>query len=404
VVIASGNGKKRFRKVYLPSMCDHAFALQGAFRSCGVEAEVLPETDEEAISLGRKYVSGKECYPFAVTTGDMLKKVLSPGFDSKGSAFFMPSGTGPCRFGQYNVMQRMILDRVGFGRVPIFAPNQDVEFYKELGMVGGDFSRRSWEGVIAIDLLTKCLHETRPYEKRKGEADAAYKRGLETLARALSRSNGSGPDLTSVLSGIRKDFEEIGRGKEKKPLIGIVGEIFVRSNRFSNENLVRQVEELGGEAWLAPIDEWIYYVNWGAFKNAQLRREWKRMVQLGIKNYFQHRIAHKLESVFNGFLKTIHDPGTKDILDNASHYLHHTFRGEAVLSVGKSGDMVRRGAKGMINAMPFGCMPGTVVTSIMRGFSKEQGVPCISIPFDGSASPTMRLQLEAFMEQAAGRM
>ncbi len=60
---------------------------------------------------------------------------------------------------------------------------------------------------------------------------------------------------------MRKDFENMPRESGRKPLIGIIGEIFVRSHKFSNEDLVGKVETLGGEVWLAPVEEWIYYVN-----------------------------------------------------------------------------------------------------------------------------------------------
>ena len=52
--------------------------------------------------------------------------------------------------------------------------------------------------------------------------------------------------------------------------------------------------------------------------------------------------------------------------------------------------------------MPFGCMPGTVVTAVLRGVNRDYGIPCISIPYDGSESPTIEIQLEAFMDQAKG--
>jgi len=71
-----------------------------------------------------------------------------------------------------------------------------------------------------------------------------------------------------------------------------------------------------------------------------------------------------------------------------------------VLSIGKSIDLIERGVSGIINAMPFGCMPGTIVTSLMRGVSRDYGIPSISIPYDGAESPTMEIQLEAFMNQA----
>ncbi|HDY72377.1 MAG TPA: hypothetical protein ENH50_12015 [Nitrospirae bacterium] len=90
-------------------------------------------------------------------------------------------------------------------------------------------------------------------------------------------------------------------------------------------------------------------------------------------------------------------------MKKASPYLHESFEGEAILSIGKSIDMIERGAAGVVNAMPFGCMPGTVVTALMRGVSELYGVPFISIPYDGTDSPTTQLQLEAFMEQAKKR-
>ena len=93
---------------------------------------------------GRRYTSGRECYPAIITTGDMIKMVRKPDFDAEASAFFMPSGNGPCRFGQYNRYHRMILDELGFTNVPVYAPDQDEKFYKELGVVSKDFP--SWRG------------------------------------------------------------------------------------------------------------------------------------------------------------------------------------------------------------------------------------------------------------------
>lgn len=391
------------RTVFMPPMCDHAHTMAAAFHANGVDAEVMPPTDAEAMALGRKFTSGKECYPFAVTTGDILKQVLAPDFQADKVAFLMFGGSGPCRFGQYNVVQRMILDRIGFGHVPILAPMQDMDFYAELGLMGKDFLKRGWMATVAADLMTKCLHETRPYEREKGATDALYKESLEYLCKAIAAPNLSG--IVDSLGKIRRDFEHLPKNKETRPIIGIVGEIFVRSNNFSNEDLVRRIEDLGGEVWLASVDEWIYYINWESKQNAKRRGRWSTILQIKLQDYMQKRIAHALEAPFSGYLKTIHDPNTEAILAHSLPYLHHSFRGEAVLSVGKAVDMVTRsGASGVINVMPFGCMPGSVVAGILPKVAKQYQAPVISIPFDGSASPTMQLQLEAFMEQAVRRM
>jgi predicted CoA-substrate-specific enzyme activase len=385
------------RTIYIPRMSDHAYALAAAFQRCGIQAEVLPESDKEAIDLGRRYVSGKECYPCAVTTGDMLKKVFSSDFVPERSAFFMPSGSGPCRFGQYNIFHRMVLDDLGLKDVPIYSPNQDRTFYKDLGIVGKDFSTHAWRGIIACEILMKCLHETRPYEIEKGVTEDLYNKYLSLLYSSLRGEYGN---LEGIMKRMREDFEQIPKHKEKRPLIGVVGEIFVRSHRFSNEDLIKKIESLGGEVWLAPVEEWIYYVNLMGQRKALIKRDRSAIIEFLLKKFFQKRIEHRYSGYFRDFLRTLEEPDTKDILKKASPYLHDSFEGEAILSIGKALDLIENGASGIINAMPFGCMPGTVVTTLMRGISRDFGIPCMSIAYDGTESPTTEIQLEAFMTQA----
>ncbi len=391
--------------VYIPRMSDHSFALAAAFETCGLGAEVMDIPDIETVKIGRRYVSGKECYPCAITTGDMVKKTMSGDFDPERAVFFMPSGAGPCRFGQYNILHRMVLDEIGFSRVPIYSPNQDESFYSDLGIIGKDFTKQTWKGIIAIDLLIKCLHETRPYEVDRGETDAIYNEYLKKIYNSIKRRNGSTPDL---LKDIRKTFSGIKKSVERKPLIGIIGEIFVRQNAFSNENIIRKIEALGGEAWLAPLEEWIYYVNLMGIRKSLIRlrsnsfsgRDIKDLANTVISRYVQKKVEHEFARPFRGFLKTLEEPSTKELLKNASPYLHDSFEGETVLSIGKAVDFVKKGSSGIISAMPFGCMPGTIVSALLKGIKQNTGIPCLSAAYDGVEATCSDIQLEAFMYQA----
>ena len=107
----------------------------------------MGESDEETVRIGRKFTLGKECFPCILTTGDMLKTSKRPDFDPDRSAFFMPSGSGPCRFGQYHRFHRMVLSEHGFDNVPIYSPNQDDRLYQELDIMGGRFSRLGWRAI-----------------------------------------------------------------------------------------------------------------------------------------------------------------------------------------------------------------------------------------------------------------
>ena len=182
------------RKIYLPPMTDHALAIVAAFQACGGEAEALPDSDEETLELGRRLTSGKECYPLILTTGDLAKLLQRPDFDPDQSAFFMPSANGPCRFGQYHRFHRLVLDDLGYPQVPVYSPEQSENMYREVGMVGGDFDRIAWNGIVAIDLLEKKLRECRPYERQAGETDQVYQHYLQKVYEALrDRQDVAGP-------------------------------------------------------------------------------------------------------------------------------------------------------------------------------------------------------------------
>ena len=293
-----------------------------------------------------------------------------------------------------------MLESVGLSDVPVFAPNQDEGFFEALDTVSSDFVLSSWKGIVAVDLLTKCLHESRPYERRKGSADELYRHHLERLVKSLRGRNGRVED---ALIAVRRDFEAFPRTNERKPLIGIVGEIFVRSNKFSNENVIRKIEALGGEAWLAPVEEWVYYATLLNLKHALARRDYFGAADAFITRYFQKHIEHGYAKYFKEHLRTVAEPSTSHVLKKAAPYVHQSFEGEAILSIGKAVDFVNRGVHGVANTMPFGCMPGTIVTALMRAVTRDFGLPIISIAYDGTESSTNDIQIEAFMDQARGR-
>jgi len=385
------------RKVFLPHMTDQALALVAAFEACGGEAEMLPESDEETLELGRRLTSGKECYPLILTTGDLAKLVQRPDFDPEKSAFFMPSGDGPCRFGQYHRYHRLILDELGYPQMPVYSPDQSETMYQELGMVGGDYTRIAWRGVVAIDLLEKKLRETRPYERRAGDTYEIYRHYLGKVHHTL-RDRG---DLPGTLREARRALDDVAlNGGGGKPLVGIIGEIYTRANRFANENAVREIEALGGEVWMPPIAEWLLYVNYTSKRRARVYKRYRLLLQILLKEHFQRKDEHLLEGIFKGSVRNLAEPAIPETLELARDYLDPSFEGEAILSIGKSRDFIRKGVSGLVNIMPFTCMPGTVVNSLFRRFQEDHDhIPFLNLAYDGQEQTHTRTRLEAFMYQ-----
>jgi predicted CoA-substrate-specific enzyme activase len=395
--VFTSSGDTDHRVLYLPYMCDHAFPLQAALVACGQEAHVLDESDEETLIWGRKFTSGKECYPCILTTGDLIKFLQKEGLDKGKVAFFMPKANGPCRFGQYHNLHRIILDELGYSDIPIVSPDSE-DSYSSFLNLDGDFRKLAWRGMVAVDLLIKLARQTRPYEKNKGETDRVYRICLEQLSRTVASKG----DIEETLSWAKHMFTKIPKNSEpRKPIIGVVGEIYIRWNRFSNNDLVRKIEALGGEAWVAPMSEWICYTTCMYKKDCIMQRKHKEYPKAWLTDWVQKRKEHRLEKRLEGSILGSHEPKVEDVLDLASPYLHESFGGEAILSIGKAIDYMNQGLSGIINTMPFTCMPGTVVTAISKKLREDMGsFPWLNIAYEGLEDANEITRLEAFMHQA----
>lgn len=385
------------RKIYIPYMSDHALVLSAAFEACGVPSTVIPESDEETLELGRKLTSGKECYPCVLTTGNMVRLLKDPDFNRQSSAFFMPSANGPCRFGQYHRFHRLILDELGYEDVPIYALNQDETIYQELQAVGKRLIRLAWQGIIAVDILEKRLRVIRPYEKIQGETERVYLYFIQKISDVIRKEG----DIFETLKEARAEFDSIElNNSEKRPVIGIVGEIYIRSNNFSNENIALKIESLGGEVWLPTISEWVFYTNFTSKRRSLSNKNYRGFLSTCLTELFQKRDEHRLEAAFDGSIKNLREPSTKQILKLAKPYIDSSFEGEAVLSIGKAVDFYKKGVSGIVNVMPFTCMPGTIVSAILKRYRDDQNhIPVLNMAYDGQENTGAQTRLEAFMYQ-----
>lgn len=387
------------RTIYIPYMTDHARALAAAFRACGINAEVLPEPDEESLELGRKWTSGKECYPTILTTGDLIKLVNRPDFNPEKSVFFMPDGSGPCRFGQYNRLHRKILRDLGITNLPVYSPQQDIEFYEDLGIAGSDFTRIAWRGVVAVDILDKLLRRTRPYALDKKEVERIYWESLSKIEKTIEERG----NLAETLLEIKEAFERIPKIYEELPLVGVVGEIYVRTNRFANENLYRNLEDMGLEVLLPPIGEWIYFINYISKKWAKRHGLLGPVLKFIIENQIQFEEEERFLKIVENFLgDRAKDPTIEDLERYAKAFLHPDYEGgEVMLSVGKAVEYLKKGVSGLVNVIPFACMPGNVQAAILKRVREETGerLPILTVPCDGQKSMGVRMRLEAFVEQ-----
>jgi len=404
-VISISSDYTNRRRIYIPYMMDHGYVIGAAMRHCGADAEPLPQSDEFTLELGRRYTTGKECFPSIITTGDIVKKTLTPDFDADHAAFFMPSASGPCRFGQYNKLHRLVLDELGLQQVPILIFDQTGGYHKDMATFGRSFRLHAWRAITILDYMQKILMERRPYEVNKGETDAVYQEWLDPLVKKVGQD---GDTLKAFSRQVRNAFEAVKIDKSTpKPRIGIVGEIFVRSNQFANDFLVRKLESLGAQCSVPPFEEWLDYIDYQRkYRNRRhIEGGWRDWAKQKLTEIVQENVAEPLRKQFDGAIEHFtRELPTQKILNRGRTYLTPAVEGEAILSMGRVVEYAEHGFNGIVNIIPFGCMPGTIVSLLLHQFRHDHGLPVLNVVVEGTKDPSQDIRLEAFFHQCCEHM
>ena len=396
------------RRVWIPRMSTGGARVMAAtLASLGVEADVSPPSDEETLRLASRYTTGEECLPQRVTLGNFMKIIQREDFDAARTAFFLPTSAGPCRFGQYAPLLTKILKEMDHPDALVFSPTSS-DGYKGIAGNVTRFKRSAWRAVIVSDILRKLTLMFRPYEKTEGTTDRVHGEKIDEVCGILADGSLNGGQqlrhLVGVMERARDDFIRIPL-KEKlssRPLVGAVGEIYLRFNSFSNQNIIRRIEALGGEVWIADITEWVWYTN--AEERRKLRDAGKQFgfsmasarIRHSIQAYDEKKLLAPLEEMF----AHRSEERVEKILEYSMPYLpSHMALGEMTLNTGKTIAYYKAGCDGVVDISPFTCMNGIVTEVIYPVVSREHdNFPIRIFYFDGVPFD-LDGDLEIFFEQ-----
>jgi len=417
------------KTILLPEMGrSGSLLIAAAMRSFGIDAQVM-ET-YKGLQQGKQYTSGKECFPCQVTLGDVLyhlereKELLGEGFNAEKYLYFMAESGGPCRFGMYNKLHRIILDSMdGFRNTRIASLTAD-DSYSLGGLMKPeekeDFRRTAYVAIVISDVLDRMLWRTRPYEKEKGQAEDYFDKTLDNMCRAVE------------IHGRKKRFQQIYRILEEafskvqdivdptippKPLIGMVGEIYLRRHTKSNQDLIKLLESHGGEVVNATLAEWINYVSYENMQRAKrqailaLRQRELKSLRQQLRIWLSNRIEltyqyFRMDQVYGlakKYLDIFDDHKIDRVekqLDNGRLFSLHVGT-EAALSIGGALEYCRHGFDGIVNVFPFTCMPSTMCSAVLKPLLDRKQVPYIDAAYDGSYQPNLEAAIRTFMYQAS---
>jgi len=386
------------RILYWPYMHDGSYIAAAAARSCGIESYALPMQTHEDLEIGRKYTSSKECFPMICTTGSFIKKLQEPGTVDSKVSFFMPDHNGPCRFGQYNQLQKVLFDRLGRKDVKIVSPSNDGSYTDITPGHGTKFRFNAWKGFVAFDMIRKLQQQIRPYEKIKGETNRVYRESLDNIVRCIEND---AKGLADVLGASGKKFEAIERlDIPRKPIVAIVGEIFMRDNKFCSGDIVNRLENLGAETLMAPFSEWFVYSTYRYTRDSKWKGDYKGILKSKIQEFSQHASYEKLLHSVEELIDTEKEVSLETMLELTAPYVHRDYDGDPVMAIGSASALAKKGVSGICNVLPFTCMPGTLICSISDVFRKDHNnIPWVDFAYDGQDDASIDTRLQAFIYQ-----
>ncbi len=261
---------KHTHTILAPQMSPiHFDFLEHVFVNEGFNFKLLPHVDKNIIDEGLKYVHNDACYPSVITIGQIMNALNSGEYDLNRTAVLISQTGGGCRATNYIGFIRKALVDAKMNHIPVVSLNAggletNPGFQLKMPTI-----KKLVMGLVYGDLLMRVLYKVRPYEKIEGSANRLYEKWRQQIKFDLKE--GRHRHYVENIKNIVKEFDALEIIEEKKPKVGIVGEILVKYHPVANNNLVDYLEAQGAEAVMPDLVDFFLYCGYNAdFRYKQL--------------------------------------------------------------------------------------------------------------------------------------
>ncbi len=329
----------------------------------GYHIEVLETNTQKVVETGLKYVHNDMCYPAILSIGQLIEAAESGRYDTHKLALMITQTGGGCRASNYIHLLRKALKKAGLEYIPVISinlsgmeKNPGFKLSLKLGV-------RCVFAMMYGDLLVHIGNQCRPYEVEKGATDALIESWTDKLVDLFTENKGLGfGAMRRYMREIVADFSKIERTNEKKPRVGIVGEIYVKYAPLGNNNLEEFLLKEGAEPVVPGVTDFIIfkvnnrYVDVGLYGGSIFKKAamW----------IFQNFVI-KCQNIM---IEVIEEDGTfrpmshfSELQELVKGYLGYGNKmGEGWLLTAEMLELIHSGTNNIVCTQPFGCLPNHV--------------------------------------------
>ena len=396
-VIFTEEMKKDNYTIICPQMSPiHFDLLVPAFKAAGYNMVIPDVPARECIDIGLKYVNNDACYPSLIVVGQIMSAVMSGEFDMNHTAILISQTGGGCRATNYIGFIRRALIKAGYPDVPVISINM-------VGLENNPGFKLTpsliQHGLYALefgDIFLRCLYRVRPYELVPGSANALHEKWKKKVIEFVGNTKIlSHRKYKKLCREIIRDFDNLPMTDERKPRVGVVGEILVKFHPVANNYVVDLLEQEGAEAVVPDLTDFLLYCCYNNnFKADYLgeSKKAKRMNNLLIKFFEWMRKAARDElAKSKHFEPTAYIEDLAKLAEPIVSCGNQT--GEGWFLTGEMLELIHQGATNIICAQPFACLPNHIVG---KGVIKEirhefPEANIVAIDYDPGASEVNQL-------------
>lgn len=356
-------------KVTFPHLGSMHIFCKAIAETAGIPFIVPPETSRRTLTLGVLHSNECICLPFKIILGNFIEAL------EKGADTIVMVGSGPpCRLGLYDLVQKVILEDLGFHyRWLTIPPNLTWQAvwknYEETKELKKELSAKNillfpyglwmgWRKMMTCEALERLAMKVRSREVKKGETQRRLKRALGWVDEAKTPGT-----LREAAQRGERLIQEIEQDPSRIPFrVAIVGELYTVMDPHINRGVEQKLGELGVEV---------------------TRTSW-----------FSTHILRSLR-------KNKADRASERIrfFEASKAYLGYDVGAECNVTIGEVILRSREGYDGVVHLMPFACMPETTASGILTRVGKDCDIPILTLILDEQEiEGRIQTLLEAFVE------
>ncbi|MGS0971862.1 MAG: 2-hydroxyglutaryl-CoA dehydratase [Candidatus Izemoplasmataceae bacterium] len=382
--------------ILIPSMAPYHFEFfTHLLQTEGYKAEVLKNTSFDLIHEGMKYTHNDICVPAMLVIGQFINAIKEGGYDIHKIAVIITQTGGGCRASNYVSLIRKAFKKAGYEFIPIISVNASGMEKNPGFQITTKILFKLINALIFGDLLMQLVNETKPYEQIKGQTMEVYHKVANELNEYFYYHNFRvffQPN--ALIHKAIKQFEAIKTIEHHKPVVGVVGEIYVKYSPLGNNNLEQLLQSEGCEV-LTPnmLDFFMYSFDSTVHDIKKYGGSFIQSMTFSLINKVIEHRRNKVRKILKNTRYRV--PKTfKHIKSLAKGFIDYgTHVGEGWLLTAEMIELIEQDVPNIVCTQPFGCLPNHIAGKGMIKKLKQHypSANIVTIDYDTSATEINQL-------------